>query len=96
MPRAGTSVAVETALGELAVPDHLTQQLHEEGFDELPVTVEDGSAAGPLPRRHGDPFDCMLLAQAARRRLVVVTADRRFAAYDVLTLSWLEVLPPTS
>ena len=80
-------IAIKAALGKLAVPDRLAQQLHDEGFDELPITVEDGLAAGALPRHHGDPFDRMLIAQAARRRLVVVTADRRFADYDVLTLS---------
>lgn len=37
--------ATKAALGTLAVPDRLTQQLHEEGCDELPVTVEDGVAA---------------------------------------------------
>ena len=79
-------IAIKAALGKLAVPDRLAQQLHDEGFDELPITVEDGLAAGALPRHHGDPFDRMLIAQAARRRLVVVTADRRFADYDVLTL----------
>jgi hypothetical protein len=48
---------------------------------------EDGVAAGALPRHHADPFDRMLIAQAARRQLVVVTADRRFTDYGVLTLS---------
>ena len=80
-------MAIKAAAGKLAVPDRLVQQLQHEGFDALPVTVEDGLAAGALPRHHSDPFDRMLIAQAARRRLVVVTADRRFAEYDVLTLS---------
>ncbi len=80
-------IAIKAALGKLAVPDRLTQQLHEEGFDALPVTVEDGLTAGALPRHHSDPFDRMLIAQAARRRFVLVTADRRFADYDVLTLT---------
>ncbi len=80
-------MAIKAAAGKLAVPDRLAQQLQHEGFDALPVTVEDGLAAGALPRHHSDPFDRMLIAQAARRRLVVVTADRRFAEYDVLTLS---------
>jgi PIN domain nuclease of toxin-antitoxin system len=48
-------------------------------FDELPVTVEDGPAAGALPRAPGDPFDRMLITQAARRGPVVVAADRQFA-----------------
>ena len=80
-------IAIKAALGKLAVPDRLAQQLHDEGFDELPITVEDGLAAGALPRHHGDPFDRMLIAQAARPKLVVVTADRRFADHDVVTLS---------
>ncbi|SDL80688.1 PIN domain nuclease, a component of toxin-antitoxin system (PIN domain) [Geodermatophilus siccatus] len=80
-------MAIKAAVGKLAVPDHLTQQLRQEGFDALPVTVEDGLAAGALPRHHSDPFDRMLIAQAARRRFVLVTADRRFADYDVTTLS---------
>ena len=79
--------AIKAAVGKLTVPDGLQQELKRHGFDELPVTVEDGLAAGALPRHHSDPFDRMLIAQAARRRLVVVTADRRFAEYDVLTLS---------
>jgi PIN domain nuclease of toxin-antitoxin system len=80
-------VAIKAAVGKLTVPDGLRQELEQHGFDELPVTVEDGLAAGALPRHHGDPFDRMLIAQAARRRLVVVTADRRFVDYDVLTLA---------
>jgi PIN domain nuclease of toxin-antitoxin system len=80
-------MAIKAALGKLAVPDSLTRQLAQEGFTELPVTLEDGLAAGALPRHHSDPFDRMLIAQATRRRFVVATADRRFADYEVLTLS---------
>ena len=32
---------------------------------------------------HRDPFDRLLIAQARSERLAVVTADRRFAEYDV-------------
>lgn len=80
-------MAIKAAAGKLTVPDGLPQELERHGFDELPVTVEDGLAAGALPRHHSDPFDRMLIAQAARRRFTLVTADRRFAEYDVLTLS---------
>lgn len=79
--------AIKAAIGKLRVPDGLREELERQGFDELPVTVEDGLAAGALPRHHSDPFDRMLIAQAARRRFVLVTGDRRFADYDVLTLS---------
>jgi PIN domain nuclease of toxin-antitoxin system len=36
-----------------------------------------------LPTHHRDPFDRLLIAQARREGLAVVTADERFAAYDV-------------
>jgi PIN domain nuclease of toxin-antitoxin system len=36
-----------------------------------------------LPRHHDDPFDRMLIAQAARRDLLLLTVDRRFADYAV-------------
>ena len=79
--------AIKASVGKLRAPDGLQQELRRQGFDELPVTVDDGLVAGALPRHHSDPFDRMLIAQAARRQLVLVTADRRFADYDVLTLS---------
>ncbi len=36
----------------------------DQGFEELPITVEDASRAGSLPGPHRDPFDRMLIAQA--------------------------------
>ncbi len=80
-------MAIKAELGKLTIPGDLAGELERQGFDELPVTVPDGVAVGALPRHHADPFDRMLIAQAARRRFVLVTADRRFADYDVLTLS---------
>ena len=80
-------MAIKAGLGKLTIPGDLAGELGRQGFDELPVTVEDGVAAGVLPRHHADPFDRLLIAQAARRRFVLVTADRRAAGYDVLTLS---------
>ena len=80
-------IAIKMALGKIDAPDDLAALIREAGFDELAVTVDDGWAAGRLPRHHDDPFDRMLIAQAARRGLVLVTADRRFADYDVTVLA---------
>ncbi len=80
-------MAIKAGLGKLSIPGDLTGEIGRQGLDELPVTVEDGVAAGALPRHHADSFDRMLIAQAARRRFVLVTADRRFTDYDVLVLS---------
>jgi PIN domain nuclease of toxin-antitoxin system len=55
-------------------------------FTPAPITVQDGLDAGRLPRHHDDPFDRMLIAQAAPRGLTIVTADPRFAEYGVRLL----------
>ncbi|NAZ74841.1 PIN domain-containing protein [Kineococcus sp. T13] len=79
-------MSIKAALGKLSAPDGLREELQQQGFTELPVTVEDGLAAGALPRHHDDPFDRMLIAQAARRGLQLLTVDRRFGDYDVRLL----------
>ena len=79
-------MSIEAALGELTSPDGLREELQQQGFTELPVTVDDGLAAGALPRHHDDPFDRMLIAQATRRGLQLLSVDRRFADYDVRLL----------
>jgi len=65
----------------LAVPD---------GFDLLPVLPDHCKALVALPRRHSDPFDRMLIAQARAERLALLTRDRAIIAYgttgaDVVT-----------
>ena len=50
------------------------------GFEPLSVDVEDGDLAGGFPQEHRDPFDRMLVAQAIRRGLALVSDD---AALDV-------------
>jgi PIN domain nuclease of toxin-antitoxin system len=55
----------------------------ENGFEVLDVTSGDVLAVDPLPLHHRDPFDRLLIAQAIRRGLSVVTADEAFAAYPV-------------
>lgn len=79
-------MSIEAVLGKSTLPDGLREELQQQGFTELPVTVDDGSAAGALPRHHDDPFDRVLIAQAARRGLQLLSVDRRFADYDVRLL----------
>jgi PIN domain nuclease of toxin-antitoxin system len=79
-------MSIGATLGKLIVPDGLREELERQGFTELPVTVDDGLAAGALPRHHDDPFDRMLIAQATRRGLQLLSVDRRFSDYDVRLL----------
>lgn len=52
-----------------------------EGYGELPVTGEHALAVATLPPVHRDPFDRLLIAQAASEGLTLLTTDRTIASY---------------
>ena len=79
-------ISIKKALGKLAAPDDLEQQVHAGGFRPLAVSIAHGVAAGELARHHDDPFDRMLIAQASAEGLVIVTRDKRFEDYGVALL----------
>ncbi len=60
--------------------------LERQGFEELPITVDDGVRAGMLPVHHRDPFDRMLIAQAMSRNLVLISGEKLFDRYGVRRL----------
>lgn len=53
----------------------LPEAIRGEGFAPLDVTVEDGQRAGALRSDHRDPFDRMLVAQALRLDIPIVSCD---------------------
>ncbi len=79
-------IAIKRKLGKLQAPDDVPERLASKGYTDLVVTCAHGWAAGALPLHHRDPFDRLLIAQAQLEGLVLVTADRRLAAYGVATL----------
>jgi PIN domain nuclease of toxin-antitoxin system len=79
-------ISIKKALGKLAAPDDLEQQVQAGGFLPLPISIAHGVAAGELARHHDDPFDRMLIAQAHTEGLTIVTRDKRFEDYGVALL----------
>ena len=55
-------------------------------FESLLLTFAHVRRLGRLPLHHRDPFDRMLVAQAAVEDLTLVTKDREIARYEVRTL----------
>ncbi len=53
----------------------------------LDINAEHAAFVERLPPIHGDPFDRLLLAQAAVENLVLVTVDRQMMGYGVPTWS---------
>ena len=82
-------IAILMALDRVAQDQRLL--MVPEGFELLPVLPDHCKALVALPRRHRDPFDRMLIAQARSERLALLTRDRAIIAYgsegaDVVTL----------
>jgi len=65
------------------IVDRLPLVVAEEGFAELPVTLEHAARAGLLPGEHRDPFDRMLIAQALCENLLLVSIEGLFEGYGV-------------
>jgi PIN domain nuclease of toxin-antitoxin system len=49
----------------------------------LALAPDHGLGVAQLPMHHRDPFDRLLISQARSEGLTIVTADKRFAVYDV-------------
>jgi PIN domain nuclease of toxin-antitoxin system len=77
-------LAIKAALGRIELDMTRTVEAAEEaGFAELAVRIRHTSLVRRLPMHHRDPFDRILIAQAAAEGLTVVTRDPGFRAYGI-------------
>jgi PIN domain nuclease of toxin-antitoxin system len=68
------------------VPDlvkNFQERIQQEGFVELPISIEHAVRAGALPGSHKDPFDRVLIAQSQVEGAAMVTRDGLFRKYAV-------------
>ncbi|MEU4393108.1 type II toxin-antitoxin system VapC family toxin [Kribbella sp. NPDC023855] len=79
-------ISIKSSAGKLSVPPSFLEVLRDSGIGELPIRNEHAELAGQLPPLHRDPFDRMLIAQAIRERLTLVTRDTAIHQYDVTVL----------
>ena len=70
-------LTIKTMLGKLSIPADFSARLTAQGLELLNVTAEHAEAIRDFPElvRH-DPFDRLLVAQASRAGLRLLTADR--------------------
>ena len=76
-------IAIKRSLGKLTIEDRWARALTGLGFDALPVTAIHAEAVEHLPWHHRDPFDRLLIAQAALEDHTLVSADPQMADYGV-------------
>jgi PIN domain nuclease of toxin-antitoxin system len=70
-------LTIKSMLGKLEVPEDFTKRLGEFGFTLMSISADHAEAVRDFPEltRH-DPFDRLLVAQASRAGLRLLTADR--------------------
>lgn len=62
-------------------PAVLRRTFLDAGYQELSMTGQHRIAAAALPPIHSDPFDRMLIGQAATEGFILVTSDLAIAKY---------------
>lgn len=79
-------ISIKVHRGKLPLKMPLSKFLEESPFPFLPIAEREALAAGALEPYHKDPFDRMLVAQAMRGKLTIVTRDPHIPLYSVPTL----------
>jgi PIN domain nuclease of toxin-antitoxin system len=82
---------VKHHLGKLSLPAepgaYLSRQRARHGLVSLPLDEATILHLPRLPDLHRDPFDRLLICQAIRHGLTLVTVDAQIQAYPVETLA---------
>ncbi len=88
-------IAIKHSLGKLDLnnitpADFLTYATDRVGFSLLEMDNRLAITYGSVPALHPDPFDRMLIHQAMSLDMFMVSADKRFSAYEKhgLKLIW--------
>ena len=83
-------IAIKYSLGKLSLSapfDKLIpHQLSLNGFELLNISMDHVTMVATLPFHHRDPFDRLLIAQAAVEKMPIVSIDAVFDAYSITRL----------
>jgi len=85
-------LAIKSGLGKIRLSaagkqvnakQFILTMVHSLNLRALPVEFDDLADVEALPQHHGDPFDRLLVVQAQRAGLPIVSPDKQFDAYDI-------------
>jgi PIN domain nuclease of toxin-antitoxin system len=84
-------IAIKINIGKLNIQtsfEAIKENMNALNIQELPVVFDDSLTYTGLPllKEHKDPFDRMIVAQAMRRSLTLVSADKKLDAYSISRL----------
>lgn len=72
---------IKQQIGRLHLPGNFLSIVFASGFEPLPVSPQHTEQLSKLPAHHKDPFDRMIVAQAAAENLQVLTSDEQLTQY---------------
>lgn len=83
-------VTAKARLGKLPqavwLAENFADEVEQQGFRALAISMEHAQRGGNLPGPHKDPFDRMLIAQAQAENLALVSNEAVFGQYGVTRL----------
>lgn len=83
-------MAIKASTGKLSFTSpfdaFVTEQMRRNRIDLLAISIAHTAQVVSLPYYHRDPFDRLLIAQAAVDNIPIVSVDAAFDAYPVTRL----------
>jgi PIN domain nuclease of toxin-antitoxin system len=76
-------IVLKKSLGKLDIPDDLSDVIEANRFIVLPIELDHVLFLGKLPHIHRDPFDRIIIAQAQKEHLAIMTMDEQIKKYPV-------------
>ncbi len=77
---------IKQAIGKFRIPSGFEEEIGTLGIGTLAFNGGHARWLSRLPLLHRDPFDRMIIAQAAHESMTIVTSDKQFRAYDIGTI----------
>ncbi len=85
-PLSIAELRIKESIGKISLPERFGSLIVETGFETLPFLPQHAHWLAELPLHHRDPFDRMLVAQAAEEGLTLITSDKTLSLYPIATL----------
>ncbi len=82
-------LSIKISLGKFNFPNGIEgfiKLVEDNGFEILPITINDTIKICSLEYIHRDPFDRIMIAQSLENNLIIITKDSHIKKYNVKTL----------
>ncbi|MBW1750984.1 MAG: type II toxin-antitoxin system VapC family toxin [Deltaproteobacteria bacterium] len=86
----GWEISLLNNLGRIELPDDPKRFVPEAmqllQVAPIPIGFSTAISAAALPLIHRDPFDRIIIAEAKKEKMTILTKDKQFSAYEIQSL----------